>query len=365
MLDEKTIVSFRQTLEQSAHPLFLFHDDPDGSTSFMQLQKWRGEGRGIIVKTGPRITVDFVRKVQESGADLVVILDIALVDEAFIQQAGVPIVWLDHHGLEEPHGSAYINPRAWGQSTPPCYMSYQVTGKKDPWLAMIGCVGDWFMPPPDLVTTFRVRYPEILGASENDFKIQEFAYPEDFMFKSKVGILVHMLSFNLKGKSQDAMTAIKIFSRLDGPMELLEDQTPRARWLTRRFRKIQTLYSELKEDAVRILKSQHGLLGVYETAMDRCAISKDLSNELSYIFPEKVIIVAREKSGEMKISIRSNRTGPVIDKALEKALIGIDGHGGGHERACGANVKKQDFEAFVENFKRELGIKMRERGGKI
>ena len=71
---------------------------------------------------------------------------------------------------------------------------------------------------------------------------------------------------------------------------------------------------------------------------------------------QHIIILAREKSGEYKMSLRSGRHGPIIDKALEKALIGVDGYGGGHEKACGANVKKADFERFIENFKRELSL---------
>lgn len=346
MLDEKTTQSLRAMLVESSHPLFLFHDDPDGATSFMQLLKYRGEGKGVIIKTGPRITADLVRRVSEFNADRVFILDIALVDKEFLEAASVPVVWLDHHGLQESFGSTYINPRAWGQTTPPCYMSYQITEKKFPWLAMVGCVGDWHLPPPDLMTSFRARYPSILD--------RELHLPEDFMFKSKIGTLVQMLSFNLKGKSHDALTAIKIFSRLEGPEELLEEKTSQARFLIRRFRKLKQLYESLKIDAVQTLKRQTDLVRVYTTIKDKFAVSKDLSNELSFLFPKNVVVVAREKSGEMKISIRSGRQGPVIDKVVERALVGIDGHGGGHERACGSNVKKEDFGQFVENLKVEL-----------
>lgn len=346
MLDEKTVQSLRGMLNESACPLFLFHDDPDGATSFMQLLKYRGEGKGVIIKTGPRVTVDLVRRIAEFNADKVFILDIALVDQEFLRQAGVPVVWLDHHGIQDPCGSTYINSRAWGKTTPPCYMSYQITEKKIPWLAMVGCVGDWHLPPQDLMATFRVRYPAILE--------RELHLPEEFMFKSKIGDLVQILSFNLKGKSHDALTAIKIFSRLEGPEELLEEKTSQARFLIRRFRKIKILYESLKMDAVQVLKRQTDFVRVFTTIKDRFAVSKDLSNELSFLFPENVVVVAREKNGEMKISIRSGRKGPVIDRALERALVGIEGHGGGHERACGANVNKEDFGQFVENLKAEL-----------
>ena len=32
---------------------------------------------------------------------------------------------------------------------------------------------------------------------------------------------------------------------------------------------------------------------------------------------------------------------------IDKALAGLSGYGGGHENACGLNIKKHDFEEFV------------------
>ncbi|MBI2138648.1 hypothetical protein HYU13_03605, partial [Candidatus Woesearchaeota archaeon] len=45
-----------------------------------------------------------------------------------------------------------------------------------------------------------------------------------------------------------------------------------------------------------------------------------------------------------------------LDQAVAKALIGVEGYGGGHEHACGANVKKADFERFLGNLKSELKV---------
>ncbi len=44
------------------------------------------------------------------------------------------------------------------------------------------------------------------------------------------------------------------------------------------------------------------------------------------------------------------------DLIIEKALVGISGYGGGHEHACGACVKVEDFNQFIDNFKKELNI---------
>ena len=52
------------------------------------------------------------------------------------------------------------------------------------------------------------------------------------------------------------------------------------------------------------------------------------------------------------MSLRSKEI--IIRTVLEKALEGVQGYGGGHEHACGANVKKEDFDRFIENFKKQL-----------
>ena len=52
------------------------------------------------------------------------------------------------------------------------------------------------------------------------------------------------------------------------------------------------------------------------------------------------------------MSLRSKKE-PILP-VLKKALNGVEGYGGGHDYACGANIKKYDFEKFVKNIKKEL-----------
>ena len=53
----------------------------------------------------------------------------------------------------------------------------------------------------------------------------------------------------------------------------------------------------------------------------------------------------------MKCSFRAQFP---IAGALEKALVGIEGYGGGHPNACGAVIKTQHLSTFLQNFKEEL-----------
>jgi hypothetical protein len=53
---------------------------------------------------------------------------------------------------------------------------------------------------------------------------------------------------------------------------------------------------------------------------------------------------------EMKCSIRSAKE--ILPPLIEKALNGLEGYGGGHEHACGLNIKSIHFEEFLERFKK-------------
>ncbi|MEM4331117.1 MAG: DHH family phosphoesterase, partial [Candidatus Pacearchaeota archaeon] len=85
---------------------------------------------------------------------------------------------------------------------------------------------------------------------------------------------------------------------------------------------------------------------------EKMALTSDLSNELLYENPDKFIIIGRDKNDEIKLSLRSAKY-PVLP-ILEKSLKGIEGYGGGHLHACGANIKKKDIEQFLENIKKNL-----------
>jgi nanoRNase/pAp phosphatase (c-di-AMP/oligoRNAs hydrolase) len=83
-----------------------------------------------------------------------------------------------------------------------------------------------------------------------------------------------------------------------------------------------------------------------------------LSNELLFLYPNKIIIVAREKSDELMLSIRSSDVN--VEDILSKSLEGVNGYGGGHNNACGACIKSDNFDVFFEQFKSNLLNKLGE-----
>ncbi|MBI3034136.1 hypothetical protein HYY72_03170 [Candidatus Woesearchaeota archaeon] len=339
MLKESEYESIRSELV-SKNPLFLMHDDPDGLSSFLLLYRHCRKGNGVLVKTNPLVDSKYLGKVDEYSPDKVFIVDIAVVEQEFIDRSGVPVIWIDHHEPLKRSNVLYFNPRIHRKDAyyPATYLCYKAV-RQDLWIAMVGCVGDWFLP--EFSGEFSSKYPDLLD--------EKISNADDAMFMSKLGTLVRVFSFVLKGRTSDAMKCVKILTRVKSPYDILNQETAGGRFLFRRYEKFNSQYQGLLADASSKIGKGMFFSFIYDS---QTSFSSDLANELLYMHPDKFIIIGREKYGEIKMSLRSRRT-TVLPK-LKNALVGIDGYGGGHEYACGASVRKSDFERFAENLRRQL-----------
>jgi len=342
MLEEKDYAEIRKELEECTKPLFLYHDDPDGLSSFLLLYRYAKEGKGIVVKRYPVIDETFVKNIEEYGADKVFIVDIAIVEQEFIDKAKVPIIWIDHHSPLKRHKIKYYNPRVSKKddNIPASYLCYRAV-KQDLWIAMVGMTGDWYVS--EYAKEFSKKNPKLLPEGIDK--------PQEVLFKTKLGKLARVFSFVLKGQTKDAYKCAKILTRVKSPEEILEEQTPATRFMMKKYRKINAEYEELLKDAVSKIGKEKVIVYTYPSS--KMSFTGDLSNEILSKYPHKVIIIAREKSGEMKASLRSPSSinlQPIIQKALE----GTEGYGGGHEHAGGANIKEKDWKKFIDSIKEHI-----------
>jgi single-stranded DNA-specific DHH superfamily exonuclease len=346
MLSAKEVSQLKDALENCKHPIFFFHDDPDGLASFLLFYRKLKEGKGYCVKAFPHITADFARKVEEYGADAVFVLDIAMVDQEFIDAVKVPVYWVDHHAPVQRENVKYYNPRPGGESVPASVLCWQAVCEERPqdlWIAITGAIGDWYWP----------KFAKELQEQMPGFLPPEIKDVQEALFNSPLGQMVKAFSFNLKGPTSEVNKSIKILTRLENPDEVLKQTTARGRLIHKKFTFINSTYEKMLE-AILKRPSKDRLL-VHTYSHDELSLTKDLANELLYRFKDKVIVLGREKSGEVRCSLRAPAD-IQIDKALEKALVGVQGYGGGHEQACGAGIKQEDFERFIENLRRELGF---------
>ncbi len=341
MLSDKEVKQIREELQNCKNPLFFFHDDPDGLCSFLLLYRYIKEGHGIVFKAKPGLGVRFVRKVEEYMPDKIFILDIPIVEQEFIDKAKTRIIWIDHHKPLERDKVRYFNPRLKDENdnTPITRICYEVV-KRDIWIGAVGCIGDWYIP--DFFDVFKKEYGSLVERELKD--------PGKIYFETELGRLVRIFSYILKGKTSDVVKCFKVLTRIESPYEILEQSTPKGKFIYKRFEKINKEYDELLEEAVKRASKDRLLIYVYKE--NKMSFSGDLSNELIYRYPDKIVIAGREKSGEVRLSLRSMKK--ILPPIIERALIGVEGYGGGHEYACGANVKKEDFKRFLQSIREQI-----------
>ncbi|MEM4397046.1 MAG: DHH family phosphoesterase [Candidatus Woesearchaeota archaeon] len=342
MIKETDLENIRKVLENSARPLIFFDDDPDGLSSFLQFYKLNTEAKGVIYKSSGMLDEKFLKKVQEHQPDNIFILDVAEVSQNFLDKVH-NVYWIDHHSPLERKNVNYFNPMILSNgkdNKPISYWAWKIT-KKSTWIALVGCVGDWFIPE-DIRSEFKKDFNSF---DYSDLFPDEITKPEDALFKTKIGKLARIFSFLLKGTTKEAMTNVKTLTRINDPYEILDQKTSQGKYIYKKYEKINKIYQEIKNS----IKPIENNLLVYIYNDEKMALTSDLSNELLYENPDKFIIIGREKNNEIKCSLRSAKY--EVLPILEKALIGIKGFGGGHLYACGANIKKEDFEKFIENIK--------------
>jgi single-stranded DNA-specific DHH superfamily exonuclease len=281
--------------------------------------------------------------------DLVVILDKPYADQAFLDEIHVPVLWLDHHEPQRPGQTnvTYLNPRihddADNRST--TYWVWKSLGREqDLWLAAVGNISDWQVT--EVAQQFSEQYPDLLAPVTSA--------PQALYDSKAFGELCRIVQFNLKGDSSDVRTAIKILSRVESPHELLEHTTPRAKLLWKRYEYVNKEYVKLLDAAHK--SAGEGPLLFHVFARLEISLLSELSNQLIYEYPQKIVFLAREHNGDHKLSIRSVECDIAAAVKAAMADSGARGNAGGHQHACGGNIKSEDFPKFLASFKAHLGL---------
>ncbi len=353
MLTKKQIKEIKEHLNNAQNPIFFFDNDQDGLCSFLLLRRYLGKGKGVPIKSFPDLTADFFRKVHEFKSDYIFILDKPVVAEDFFAEAekyNLPVVWIDHHlvNIEKiPAFVNYYNPlfNRTKKEEPVTALCYQITEKKeDLWIAVAGCISDKFVPK--FYSEFEKKYPDLIIKTKRKEK-----NAMDIYYKSQIGRVARIIGAGLKDRTTNVMKMIRFLIKVKSPYEVLEENS-RNRSLHRRFKQIESKYRKLFTKAVSIGKSQRKMI-FFQYGGD-LSISADLSNELSYVFPEKIIVVVYIKGMKANISMR----GKTSRKIFLDSIKDIEGaRGGGHEDAIGGQMNVDDIEKFRENLKKILSLK--------
>src|SRR3989344_2988624 len=334
MISPLTLKEIRGFLERSHNPLFLFDDDNDALCSFLLLREFIGRGDGLQIKTNPDLNESFLKVIKKYDADTIFVLDKPLVSQDFIDGVNVPIVWIDHHEPVFMNGVKYYNPKLDGSEdhSSTTYWCYKAVGGKV-WVAAVGAVSDWTLP--DYFTQFKQEYPDLVN---NEIK------PDAVLYETALGRLCKIFSLLNKGSHKEVQNSIDLLLKIKTPYEILNEESSYGKDLMKKVRKPEKKYNELVDKAMKTKKDGPLLLFCY--IADDTSFTSDLSNELLYRNPRSFIIVAREKEGTLVMSLRSDifEVLPILKKALGRIN---GGYGGGHMKACGAGVPKEEFDIFL------------------
>ena len=261
-----------------------------------------------------------------------------MVAQGFLDKAkdlNLPVVWIDHH-ITQKHDNniIYLNPlmNEPRSNEPVSYWTYRITkNKNDDWISFLGCLADWYIP--DFARDIVKKFPDLI--SEEQLKLIGKT-----LYESKFGFIIKLLSFGLKDRTSNVVKMLKFLINVQTPYELLKQNT-KTKQIYHRFEQINRHYTKLIQKArsharSKILFFQYG---------GSLSLSAELSNELYYNFPDKVIVVAYLKGEKANVSIRGNVN---VRQLVLEAIKDLDASGGGHEHACGATIKVEDLPLFKE-----------------
>jgi len=351
MLTQKQINEIREHLEKAQNPLFFYDNDCDGLCSFLILRRFLGRGKGVAVRSYPDLDGSYARKAMELNADYIFVLDKPVISKEFIEEVGrlnIPLVWIDHHAFggeidKKEFSNLYVYDPARNKGKekseePVTYWCYKIADKKeDVWLAVVGCIADHFLP--EYVDEFKEKYGEFWG--------EGIKAPFDAYYNTEIGRIAQSFNFGLKDTTTNIVRLQNFLIGCSGPDEVFLEVTGNYSF-RKKYGDIRKRYGGFLEKAKKCVNDN---LIFFEYAGD-LSISADISNELSYIFPDKYIAVAYKKGSVVNISLR----GKSIKRILEKVLEGFeDSSGGGHEDAVGARIKIDDLSRFKEELMSGVG----------
>ena len=338
MITDKQIEEIREHLEKSQNPIFFFDNDNDGLTSFIQLRRMIGRGKGVPIKSYPDLNADYFRKVKELNSDYVFILDKPVVSEDFLEEVkkeNLPLVWIDHHDTDPPKQKwiNYYNPFHIDKTNEPIsYISYKITNKKeDIWIAIIGCISDALIP--DFYEEFEKKYPELAK------KDPKSAF--DILFNSEIGKIARILDFSLKDSTTNVVRMLKFMVEIKSPYDLLEEDEKTKKILSKYY-EINKKYKYLLEE----IKKQSEKKLIFFTYGGQFSMSANLANRMKYEFPEKYIVIGYKKDSFVNFSLRGKNIRNITIEAIKDIESAT---GGGHELATGSRIPEDKIEKFKEN----------------
>lgn len=360
MLSKTQLQEIKAHLETSQNPLFFFDNDVDGLCAFLILRRALNRGKGIAIKSFPDLKKQYIKKVEELNPDAIFILDKAELSNEFaetVEQKNIPLIWIDHHETKTPketikktfYYSTHIPKSSHSEAVsqrnslstkrssdePVAYIAQKIFNRReDLWLAILGCIGDVYMP--DFANQFAEQNPELLPQN---------AEPFDALHSTEIGKIIRMLNFGLMDTTTNVVALIKYLFKAKTPHDILEENK-QTKQLHKKYNELNKFFNKQIEKAESNFNQKSKIL--FFSYAGNTSMSSEISNKLYYNHKNKLIVVAFKHPEKINISIRGDNA----LKITKQAIANIENStGGGHEKATGAMIPVDKFEQFKQNIK--------------
>ncbi len=339
---------FIRDIKKNSKVLIVHHSDADGCCSgeiLCRSLRSRGIKKVSFVspKLNPYITDEIKKKISKEDPDVVLVADMGTDSLRYLEGLGAERIvgMFDHHRVFSsfPKEIAHINPNLLNipQSLNPSasYLIYRACkklSKEADWLAVVGSIGD-------------------KGERKIWGLVEEVAQKYKTSFES-LRTCAKRIDAAEAYKPGSASVAISALSECRFPECLASGEGKNAKklalWEKRVREEINRLVQEHVKDAEFF---ENPKLIVYEIRTPY-GIKGDVANVLQELYPDHSTLVYSRSKGKVRLSMRSSIAD--LASAVRDAAVGIEGTGGGHPRASGAEVAEKDFQKFLNNLKLRL-----------
>jgi len=142
---------------------------------------------------------------------------------------------------------------------------------------------------------------------------------------------------------------LRFLMKAKSPYDVLEESKNNYS-MHKRFKELNNKYRKLFQNAMKVGNSLENVL--FFKYSGETKFSQNLSDELMYNFPERIIVVAFVDQAKVTMSIRGENVREKVMKILENFE---DATCGGHANSIGAKIRIDDLEKFEEKVRKVFG----------
>lgn len=339
---------FISGIKKNSKVLIVHHSDADGCCSgeiLGRALRSRGIKKISFVspKLNPYITPEIKKKISKENPDVLLVADMGTDSLRYLEGLGAEKIvgMFDHHRVFNsfPKEIAHVNPNLLNipQSLNPStayliYRSCKKFCKEIDWLAVVGSIGD-------------------KGERKIWGLVEEVAQKYKTSFES-LRTCAKRIDAAEAYKPGSASVAISALSECRFPECLASGEGKNAKKLALWERRVREEINRLVQEHVKNAEFyEEPKLIVYEIRTPH-GIKGDVANVLQELYQDYSTLVYTRAKGRVRLSMRSSITD--LSAAIRDATAGIDGTGGGHPRASGADIAEKDFQKFLNNLKLRL-----------